>query len=699
MENPNQRSSIDASSSQHQGRGPLAFPPESFLDELNFDELLDLFQADVEMSELVDSSFQDAPNLFEPSDQAQQFELLTGLSGDLPIFDSQINSQIQPNAASFELGDAWDRENPDPLFSTSYPQVIPESTLPSFQGDSWISGPPVSSKVGLIAGNGTSHVEPAVCVGFSPAVPPSPFSDAVPVTGVVAVPGPLSANTAYSEPQKSQEETASRVLLHLPQLSTDKPHGPVTMASQAANPLPDLQGDMECLGKVKNELEDTRVQTMIQRLTEDFSERQREREANAAIDSALEERLGIKIPNKNEVTEFCDKHGRKVLEESLRQIESEQEQGGVVSGLLLSGHRKSSAGKAAGALGVGGGRLQKDKARGKGRVRPKDHLDALEQHFEALKKEEAELREDIAKQERVVARMDNILNMKTYVMEESKLHLAQLDSQLQDIVMQQMQGSLAGLSIEERSKLTSIPAIFLGANPQDSQMVLSMLQTWKHLVERLSETLSQCTKEKAPGASTCEGCKSIELQINGLLRFIISSGPATGDAAFLGFLLRCHGLALAKNPDYVAEKYERVRQSISLSNSQLKKLFALNNIFASKTQELVKEKNELVQSMTGIELSHLSCIERFKEVHRFDEKLLNLRLINLSLREIRLLFNYTMLRRVLTPWQTGMCTIICYPQLPEPQFLACAILGMTDITQVSWQSYKDLMMAEVQQQS
>jgi hypothetical protein len=42
--------------------------------------------------------------------------------------------------------------------------------------------------------------------------------------------------------------------------------------------------------------------------------------------------------------------------------------------------------RAASALGVGFGRLTKGKSNGKGRVRPKDHLEALEQQAAALER-------------------------------------------------------------------------------------------------------------------------------------------------------------------------------------------------------------------------------------------------------------------------------------------------------------------------
>jgi hypothetical protein len=44
---------------------------------------------------------------------------------------------------------------------------------------------------------------------------------------------------------------------------------------------------------------------------------------NRSIDAQLEEKLGIKVPKTNEITEFCDKHGRQALEDTLWELEKE----------------------------------------------------------------------------------------------------------------------------------------------------------------------------------------------------------------------------------------------------------------------------------------------------------------------------------------------------------------------------------------
>jgi hypothetical protein len=62
--------------------------------------------------------------------------------------------------------------------------------------------------------------------------------------------------------------------------------------------------------------------------------------------------------------------------------------------------------------------------------------------------------------------------------------------------------------------------------------------------------------------------------------------------------------------------------------------------------------------------------------------------------EIRLLFNFTIFKKVMTPWQCGMCMMICYPMFPDPNFLSCAILNVDDLDNISWDKFKDLVLAE-----
>jgi hypothetical protein len=69
-------------------------------------------------------------------------------------------------------------------------------------------------------------------------------------------------------------------------------------------------------------------------------------------------------------------------------------------------------------------------------------------------------------------------------------------------------------------------------------------------------------------------------------------------------------------------------------------------------------------------------------------------LINISILESRLLFNFTMFRKVFTHWQLGMCIISCYPMLPEPQFLSCAVLGVKDLRNVPASTWKEVFLAE-----
>ena len=71
------------------------------------------------------------------------------------------------------------------------------------------------------------------------------------------------------------------------------------------------------------------------------------------------------------------------------------------------------------------------------------------------------------------------------------------------------------------------------------------------------------------------------------------------------------------------------------------------------------------------------------------------RLAYISMMEIRLLFNYTVFKKVMTPWQCGMCMMICYPtMLPDPNFLSCAILNVTDLDDIPWSKHKDLILAD-----
>lgn len=120
----------------------------------------------------------------------------------------------------------------------------------------------------------------------------------------------------------------------------------------------------------------------------------------------------------------------------------------------------------------------------------------------------------------------------------------------------------------------------------------------------------------------------------------------------------------------------------------------------------------------GVEFADLGFHERLREIQESEKKIIQLRrarqpplrtdrlfarlecraaesrLNYLSLMEIRLLFNYTVLKRVLTPWQTGMCMILCYPMLPDPNFLSCAILGVSDVSEIPWSQFRDLVLAE-----
>eukprot|EP00873_Tetraselmis_striata_P041207 jgi/Tetstr1/461471/TSEL_006578.t1 len=424
------------------------------------------------------------------------------------------------------------------------------------------------------------------------------------------------------------------------------------------------------------------------------------KQTNQRIDAELEEKLGIKVPNTNVVTETCDKHGRQMLEETLYELEKER----AFLSRGIQDEVSSSAGPKTGfmaklsalaqPLGQRLGGLSKGKAAaGKGRVRPKDHLEALEHQHSHLQQMKTDLEEHIHKRSAVVDRMDGLLNMKTQIMEEVKMENVSLDSQLQESWLLKLGNSLEGLSMEERAKTTSLPALFLGDGYANMAVVDSLMETWRGSVQRLSELMSESAK--ATGQDKVDIDSRIEMQVRNVYNHIVSTCAPTAGTAMATFIQRCWKEAEQMNPNFLEAKFEAIHSAIKFNSSQLKKLLALNKIFTSKMVELVAEKVKIFhEMMTDTQDTRHDFVGRCKELQKVDTRINKLRLINISILENRLLFNFTMFRKVFTHWQLGMCIITCYPMLPEPQFLSCAVLGVKDLRNVPASTWKEAFLAD-----
>lgn len=427
-----------------------------------------------------------------------------------------------------------------------------------------------------------------------------------------------------------------------------------------------------------------------------FRDMENVKQMNRSIDAQLEEKLGIKVPKTNEITEFCDKHGRQALEDTLWELEKEHNflskgvQEEVSSALTPKG---GFLARAASALGVGLGRLTKGKSNGKGRVRPKDHLEALEQQAAALERKKKELEDYVHQRSAVVERMDTLLNMKTEIMEEVKMENVSIDSQLQESLLLKFGTSLDGLSMEERAKSTSLPALFLGDAHGSTAMVESLMETWKASVQRLTELMNESSQ--LTGQGKLEVDARIDMQVKNVYNHLISTCAPSAGTVFVSFVTHCWEEAERMNPSFLENKFEAINKAIKFDTSQLKKLLSLNKIFTSKMIELVARKVKVFHEMTSeIQNTGLDFTGRCRELQKIDKRINELRLINISILESRLLFNFTMFRKVFTHWQLGMCIISCYPMLPEPQFLSCAVLGVKDLRNVPASTWKEVFLAE-----
>eukprot|EP00873_Tetraselmis_striata_P001831 jgi/Tetstr1/422095/TSEL_012953.t1 len=308
---------------------------------------------------------------------------------------------------------------------------------------------------------------------------------------------------------------------------------------------------------------------------------------------------------------------------------------------------------------------------GKGRTSAKERMDGLERQVADLQAQKGSLTDETENLSCRMNIMDRMIQLRREIADELLVHNVRLDEQLQatnlekdikQFFLENGQVDWAGLPSTK-----TIPEIM--ARLRSSGVFDEMSAFFTDVVNKLKTLLSEIDK-LPPGTDAAASPlhASLEKEVHSMQAYMLQK-QTEGGYLVAHWQMDVHDKATKINPTLALDlqtRYRSVYPTLQLTLQQKERIKLSYDIYTKRIAVMNDEKQAQVQMLETLTVTDgdMSMHERTREVLKANQALWRLRCINENYKEGHMMFNFIVMRKILSVTQLARLTVLAHPVLP-----------------------------------